>query len=105
MADIPIETFEKEAADFLDTHASLKEEEKAFVWGEGSDKVALFDEKSREREVQDLKRAQEWRATEYETGVGWVNAPQGSGGRVIPHAYKQGVSAACRSDPMPNHSV
>ena len=47
MADIPIETFEKEAADFLDTHASLKEEEKEFVWGEGSDKVALFDEKSR----------------------------------------------------------
>ena len=47
MPDITLEQFEAEATSFLDSNASLKAEEKKFVWGEGSDKVTLFDEKAR----------------------------------------------------------
>ena len=43
---------------------SARRSEKAFVWGEGSDKVALFDEKARDREQEELAKAQEWRATQ-----------------------------------------
>ena len=53
MADITLEQFEAEATSFLDSNASLKAEEKKFVWGEGSDKVTLFDEKARTNELED----------------------------------------------------
>ena len=51
MADISLEAFEKEARAFLDANAEKREPEKAFVWGEGSDKVAVFEERSRESEL------------------------------------------------------
>ena len=104
MADISLETFEKEATDFLDTHASLKEEERAFVWGEGSDKVALFDDKAREREVQELKRAQEWRATKYDAGFGWITGPKAYGGRELPNAYDRAFGALEARYQVPNQS-
>ena len=49
MPDITLDQFESEAKSFLDSNASLKAEEKKFVWGEGSDKVTLFDEKTRKQ--------------------------------------------------------
>ena len=104
MADISLETFEKEASDFLDTHASLKEEERAFVWGEGSDKVALFDDKAREREVQELKRAQDWRATKYDAGFGWITGPKAYGGRELPNAYDRAFAALEGRYQVPNQS-
>ncbi len=47
MADISLEEFEQEARAFLDANAAKKEAEKKFVWGEGSDKVAVFEERDR----------------------------------------------------------
>ena len=70
MADITLEQFDKEARTFLDDHAERKEEEKAFKWGEGSDKVALFDERTRESERQQLAEAQAWRAEKFDAGFG-----------------------------------
>jgi acyl-CoA dehydrogenase len=89
MADITLEQFEAEARAFLDANAPRKQEEQAFVWGEGSDKVALFDEKARERELEDLRRAQAWRATKFDAGFGWVTGPKQYGGRELPHAYER----------------
>ena len=57
MADNSLEAFEQEAQAFLDGHASRREEERAFVWGQGSDKVTLFDEKARDREREELRAA------------------------------------------------
>ncbi len=79
--DVSLEVFEKEARAFLDEHATRREEEQAFVWGEGSDRVALFDEKTLERELQDLAEAQRWRATKFDAGFGWITGPTQYGGR------------------------
>ena len=62
MADISLEEFEQEARAFLDANAAKKEAEKKFVWGEGSDKVAVFEERDREAELADVRKACEWRA-------------------------------------------
>ena len=56
MSDITLEQFEAEATAFLDSNASLKAEEKKFVWGEGSDKVTLFDEKARTKSSRSSRR-------------------------------------------------
>ena len=47
MTDISLETFEAEARDFLDANSVKKPAERKFVWGEGSDKVAMFEERNR----------------------------------------------------------
>ncbi len=87
MPDITLEDFEQQARAFLDANAPLREEEKRFVWGEGSDKVALFDEKARDAELVELQRAQAWRATKFDAGFGWIGGPARYGGRELPVAY------------------
>ncbi|MEJ5255611.1 MAG: acyl-CoA dehydrogenase family protein [Acidimicrobiales bacterium] len=90
MADIPtLDEFQAECTAFLDANAQLKEEQKAFVWGEGSDDVALFEEVDREKELEALARAKEWRAKRYDAGLGWISGPKEYGGRELPRSYEQ----------------
>jgi acyl-CoA dehydrogenase len=89
MADITLEVFEKEARDFLDANATRKEVEQQFVWGQGSDKVAVFEEKDRATELADLRRACEWRATKFDAGFGWISGPARFGGRELPNPYER----------------
>src|SRR3954468_3110083 len=88
-AEISQDEFRQEALDFLEANAKLKEEERAFKWGEGSDKVALFDEKSRERELEELRVAQDWRAKKFDAGFGWITGPKEYGGRELSAAYER----------------
>jgi alkylation response protein AidB-like acyl-CoA dehydrogenase len=84
-----LEAFEAEARAFLDANATRKEAEKKFVWGEGSDKVAMFEEKDRAEELVDLRKACEWRAKKYDAGFGWIGGPAEYGGRGLPNAYER----------------
>ena len=88
MAVVSLEDFEQEARGFLDAHARPRTEEE-FVWGEGPDKVAVFDERSREHEREDLARAQAWRATKFDAGFGWIGGPKAYGGRELSHAHER----------------
>jgi alkylation response protein AidB-like acyl-CoA dehydrogenase len=54
MAEITVEEFEASARAFLEASAARKESDKKFVWGEGPDKVAVFEEKDREQELADV---------------------------------------------------
>jgi acyl-CoA dehydrogenase len=87
MTDISLDVFEKDARDFLDANASRKEAEKKFVWGEGSDKVAMFEEKDRDVERQDVAAACAWRAKKFDAGFGWITGPEAYGGRALSNAY------------------
>ena len=89
MADITLDQFEKEATDFLESSASRRQEEKKFVWGEGPDGVSLFDERSRQRELELLEKAQAWRGKKFDAGFGWLTGPSGYGGRELTNAYQR----------------
>jgi acyl-CoA dehydrogenase len=89
VAEITEQEFVAEATAFLDANAKPKEAEKAFVWGEGSDKVALFDERSRESELAQLAEAQAWRATRDDAGLAWLIGPPELGGRGLPASYER----------------
>ncbi|MCP4227533.1 MAG: acyl-CoA dehydrogenase [Actinomycetia bacterium] len=89
MSDITLEAFTAEATSFLDTNASLKAEAKQFVWGEGPDDAALFDEVDREQEAAELALAQQWRAKRYDAGLGWITGPVELGGRGLPRTYER----------------
>jgi alkylation response protein AidB-like acyl-CoA dehydrogenase len=86
MAEVTEEAFRQEAQAFLDANATPRSEEK-FVWGEGSDRVALFDEKAREAEQRQLEEAKAWRAKRWDAGLGWIFGPPELGGRGLPAAY------------------
>ena len=90
MADTPtLDEFREEVTAFLDANASLKAEEKKFVWGQGPDRVALFDEKARDAEKEQLKEAQAWRAKRFDAGLGWITGPKEFGGRELTQAHER----------------
>ena len=101
---ISIEDFQAEVTRFLEANAAKKEDEKKFVWGEGSDKVAMFEERSREHELAGLAKAQEWRAKRYDNGLGWITGPEEYGGRQLSAAHQRAYDALEARYDAPNQS-
>ena len=102
---ITLEAFTSEARDFLEANAARKEAERTFVWGEGSDKVAMFEERNRTEETNDLRRACDWRAKKYDVGFGWITGPAEYGGRGLPGAYEKAWNALESQYQVPNQSA
>src|ERR1700733_3087408 len=75
--------FESEVRKFLDSHASRRTVE-TFVWGEGSDTVGLFPERTPEEEKANLEVARAWAQTAFDAGLGWITGPPAYGGRGLP---------------------
>jgi alkylation response protein AidB-like acyl-CoA dehydrogenase len=105
VTEITLEAFEAEARDFLDANAPKKEAERKFVWGEGSDKVAMFEERNRSDENNDLRKACEWRTKKYDAGFGWITGPVEYGGRGLPGAYEKAWNALESQYQVPNQSA
>jgi acyl-CoA dehydrogenase len=89
MPELSIDDFRDEVTSFLDAHAEPKEAEQGFVWGRGSDDVALFEEVSREAELASLDEAKRWRATRFDAGLGWISGPPEYGGRALSNAHER----------------
>jgi len=82
------EDFRREARAFLDANASPRGEDR-LAWGQGSDKVGLFAEKTPEQEQAEVAAAQEWRRAVYDAGFGWISGPVEYGGRGLPSSYER----------------
>ena len=101
---ISIEDFQAEVTTFLEANVAKKEDEQKFVWGEGSDKVAMFEERSREHELAGLAKAQEWRAKRYDNGLGWITGPEEYGGRQLSAAHQRAYDSLEATYDAPNQS-
>ena len=94
MATTPtIDEFRAEVRAFLDANAERRPEAAAFVWGEGSDDVAMFEEVEPAVEQQRLAAAKAWRATRYDAGLGYITGAAELGGRELPAAYDRAYSS------------
>ncbi len=82
------DAFEAEARGFLEGHATRRSDE-AFVWGEGSDSVGLFPERTPAQEAADLAAARAWAQTVFDAGFGWISGPPAYGGRGLPREYQR----------------
>lgn len=99
-----LEQFRTDALAFLDANAPPKPEEK-FVWGEGSDRVGVLDEKTPEEEAAELGVAKEWKAKEFDAGFGWISGPTRLGGRELTAEHER-VYAGARNDySIPNQTA
>ena len=83
------ESFRTEAREFLAAHCKPRESESTRKWGEGSDKVSVFEEKSVEAERRDVATAKAWRASMFDAGFGWITGPTQLGGRGLPGTYQR----------------
>ena len=93
MADvIDEEAFATEALAFLEGNAKVRTDEHT-RWGEGSDRVALFSEKTRSQERIEVEEAKAWRTTVFDAGFGWITGPVRYGGRGLPSSYERAWQA------------
>ncbi len=86
---ITVDEFATEVGQFLAANATAKAGEQKFVWGEGSDKVAMFEERDRDVERAALAAAQAWRAKRFDAGLGWITGPEEFGGRALTAAHQR----------------
>ncbi|MEY4157799.1 MAG: hypothetical protein RL743_294 [Actinomycetota bacterium] len=83
------EEFTAAATKFLDANLDRKEAEKTFVWGEGSDKVNVFEERTRQQELEMLEESKAWRRKKFDAGFGWITGPTEYGGAGLTPAHER----------------
>jgi acyl-CoA dehydrogenase len=104
MTDLTLDEFKAEATAFLDANATPKPAATEFVWGEGDDDVALFEEVSPEEEARQLADAKAWLGTKAEAGLHWISGPTELGGRGLPVAYEHAYRSIETRYSVPNQS-
>jgi alkylation response protein AidB-like acyl-CoA dehydrogenase len=98
---ITLDDFRAEAVRFLETNARARQLE-TFVWGHGSDRVGVLDEKTPEQEMAELRAAKEWKAKEFDAGFGWITGPERYGGRALPREYDRAYRDTLGGYAVPN---
>ena len=83
-----LEQFELEVRAFFEAHADKRSEE-TFVWGEGSDHVGLFPERTAAEDAADLAAARAWARRVFDAGFGWITGPIAYGGRGLARDYQR----------------
>ena len=86
MSDISLDEFIENATTFLNANARRRSEAR-FVWGEGSDRVGMLDEKTPEQEQREVAEAKTWKQLEFDAGFGWITGPAEYGGGARPKDY------------------
>jgi acyl-CoA dehydrogenase len=87
-----VEDFASKARVFLEANAERKEVKKKFTWGEGADNVSMFEERSRDAELEMLSKAKEWQAKRFDNGFGWITGPTEYGGGGLSNAHERAYS-------------
>jgi len=91
---VELDDFTKRATAFLSDSLPRKEATKAFVWGEGSDNMSMFEEKSREAEKEMVAAEKAWRKKKYDAGFGWITGPTQYGGAGLTAAHERAYQTA-----------
>src|SRR5687768_4747513 len=68
---------------------AMARQAEATGWGEGTDNVSLFAEKTKEQEDAEVAEAKAWRQQVFDAGFGWITGPSQYGGRELPAAYER----------------
>ena len=89
MSQITEEQFRADALGFLKANCKQRDTETVKKWGEGSDQVAVFEEKSKEAERREVEAGKAWRQKMFDSGFGWISGPTQYGGRGLPSSYER----------------
>ena len=103
--NVTIEQFTADAHKFLAANAEQRESKKAFVWGEGSDNVSMFEERSKQSEDEMVSRAKQWRQQKFDAGFGWISGPEQYGGRGLSNEFEKAYSKVEGQYKVANQSI
>ncbi|HEY7915842.1 MAG TPA: acyl-CoA dehydrogenase family protein [Acidimicrobiales bacterium] len=98
------EQFELEVRAFFEANADKRPEE-TFVWGEGSDHVGLFPERTPAEDAADLAAARAWARQVFDAGFAWITGPATYGGRGLVRDYQRIYNAVAVGYKTPSMSV
>lgn len=99
-------TFVAAATEFLDAHRARRPETAAdFVWGEGDDFVGIVEEGDPATELAGVRLSQEWAATRFDAGFGWIDGPSELGGAGLPTAFARAYRALEARYELPDLSI
>lgn len=87
MTDTTLDEFRDEVVAFLDGHAEPRPPAAEFVWGQGDDDVALFEEIDRDEEARQVEEGKGWLATRAAANLHWISGPTDLGGRGLSRAH------------------
>lgn len=87
MTDTTLDEFRDEVVAFLDAHAEPRPPAAEFVWGQGDDDVALFEEIDRDEEARQVEEGKGWLATRAAANLHWISGPTDLGGRGLSRAH------------------
>ncbi|MCU1354814.1 MAG: acyl-CoA dehydrogenase, partial [Acidimicrobiales bacterium] len=104
MTETTLDDFRTEVTAFLDGQAEPKPQATDFVWGEGDDDVALFEEITPEEEARDLAAAKAWLGLRADAGLEWIAGPTELGGRGLSRAHDQLYRSLETRYQVPNQS-
>jgi alkylation response protein AidB-like acyl-CoA dehydrogenase len=99
-----IAEFTADATAFLDGAARLRDADRKFVWGEGSDNVSMFEELTREEEDARIAAARTFRQARFDAGFGWITGPPEYGGGGLDKSYQAAYDAVESRYEVPNQS-
>jgi alkylation response protein AidB-like acyl-CoA dehydrogenase len=106
MSQITEDEFRAKATEFLSANCERREtEETVKAWGEGTDKVAVFEEKSKEAEAADVAAAKNWRQKMFDAGFGWITGPTQYGGGGLTPAFERIYQSEASKFVHPNMSM
>ena len=77
---ISLDEFRTQALRFLEAHAERNAEER-LEFGQGSDRIALLEDKTSDEEQFEVAEGKAWRAQAFDTGFEWISGPVDYGGR------------------------
>lgn len=106
MSQPTVEEFAAEVEEYLSAHYSRKKREakQAFVWGEGSDEVRVFQEPDPDAEEDAMPAIRAWRKGLWDAGLGWITGPTEYGGRGLPAGHQRAFERVVRTYDVPGDS-
>jgi alkylation response protein AidB-like acyl-CoA dehydrogenase len=87
-ADVPVK---------VDKHEPL-------AWGQGSDRVALFESPDRAVQEREITELRAWRRRLFDAGLGWITGPVALGGRGLTRSYERIFDSFLRRHEVPSSS-
>lgn len=95
-APISVEDFAASARKFLEANAERKQVKTKFTWGEGTDNVSMFEERSRDAEAEMLTKAKDWQSKRFDAGFAWITGPTEFGGSGLTPVHERAYNAVER---------
>src|SRR5262245_28358091 len=93
MSALTLDEFTAAAKGFLDATVRPRDADRKFVWGEGSDNVSMFEERTREEEDAIIAAARAFRQARFDAGFGWITGPAEFGGRGLDKSFQAAYDA------------